>query len=413
MKNLTGSKAFLIVVSLLLSFALWLYVVGTVQDEVTRTFTNVRVDLQGEDILRESKGLVVTDLSTNAVSFAIVGPRRIVSSLSSDDLVASVDVSKLGQSAYASMQYSIVYPSDTDTSGLSVGRKVPDSVNFMVSKLVEKEIPVRGSFDGSVAEGYTSEAPEFEPASILISGAEAIIKNVSYAWVSFRADQITTSYSENTGYTLMDEDGNEIPADGITVSTDIVKASLPILEVKDVMLSVNLVYGAGADEKNVKVTIEPETVTLAGDSAILDGINKLVLDTIDLSSFDTGYTETYPVVIDNELTNVTGVTEAKVTVEVLGTQSKTFKVTNFGVTGLTDGFSAEIKTEALEVKVRGTAEALEAIKAENIRAVADLTDYFETTGLQMVPVKISIDGVTDAGAVGSYTISVEIAKEQG
>jgi len=30
----------------------------------------------------------------------------------------------------------------------------------------------------------------------------------------------------------------------------------------------------------------------------------------------------------------------------------------------------------------------------------------------MVPVKIYIDGVSDVGAVGSYTISLEIGKEQ-
>ena len=47
---------------------------------------------------------------------------------------------------------------------------------------------------------------------------------------------------------------------------------------------------------------------------------------------------------------------------------------------------------------------------ENIRAVADLTDIKDSTGLYMPNAKIYVDGVTDVGAIGDYSISVEIRK---
>ena len=58
------------------------------------------------------------------------------------------------------------------------------------------------------------------------------------------------------------------------------------------------------------------------------------------------------------------------------------------------------------------AEQLDQIKAENIRAVADLTDIRDSTGSYLPPVKIYVDGVTDVGAVGQYQISVDIRKVQ-
>ena len=51
---------------------------------------------------------------------------------------------------------------------------------------------------------------------------------------------------------------------------------------------------------------------------------------------------------------------------------------------------------------------LEQIRAENIRAVVDLTDFKDSTGAYMPNAKIYVDGVTEVGAIGKYPISVEI-----
>ena len=75
-----------------------------------------------------------------------------------------------------------------------------------------------------------------------------------------------------------------------------------------------------------------------------------------------------------------------------------------------EGVSAEIMSESLDVVIRGTEEQLAKLAAENIRAVADLTDYKESTGPYMVPSKIYVDGFIDVGAVGDYQISVNLQR---
>ena len=45
-----------------------------------------------------------------------------------------------------------------------------------------------------------------------------------------------------------------------------------------------------------------------------------------------------------------------------------------------------------------------------IRAVADLSGYGDVTGTVMPGVKVYIDGQTNVGAVGDYTITVDITK---
>ena len=410
MRNLYNNRIFWMVISLLASLAIWVYITSVDSDEYKQTFRGVRVELVGEEALRESKGLVVTDLDTNSVTVDLVGPRRVIASLDADDIVAQVDVSKLSQAAYTSLQYTLIYPDKTDTGSIQTVRKSPETVNFMVSAQTSKTIQVRGSFEGQLGEGYTAEIPVFEPSTITIYGPEAYIRNVSYAWVTFGKDNVESTYSVETGFTLMNQNGEECSTTGITCSTDVVTATLPLLTKKEVLLSVDLIEGAGATSKNTKVTIEPESITLAGDSSILDGLNKITIATIDLTDFGRSFTDTYTIPLNDEIRNLTGVSEATVTVEIVGLETRNFTVKNFRCTNVADGYEAEIISESITVTLRGPAAQLDQIQPENLQAVADLIDYKGSTGAYMPEVKIYVDGFTDVGAIGENNISIEIRK---
>ena len=412
MKKLYDSRAFWMIVSLLASLAIWVYVTSMQSTEFSQTFYGVEVELVGESTLRETKNMVITDLDTSTVTVRIKGPRRIVAGLDPSDLKACVDVSKLSRSAYTTQQYYISYPDGTDTTNINDSNKSPSTISFMVSPLNTKTVQVRGSFDGSLAEGYTAETPVFEPATITVSGADANLKDVSYAWVTFGKENVDSTYKVETGFTLMNENGEECSTVGLTCSEDVVTATLPLLLVKEVPLSVDIIEGAGATKANAKIKVEPDSITLAGDSAVLTGMNKIVLDTIDLTDFEKTFSQTYTIPIDNDMNNLTGVTEAKVTVEIVGLETRVFKVKNISCTNVTEGYEADIISESIDVIIRGTPEQLDQLKGDNIRAVADLTDYKESTGQFMPNVRIVVDGSTDVGAVGQNTISIEIRKAQ-
>ena len=410
MRNLYNNRIFLMAISLLASLAIWVYITSVDSDEYKQTFRGVRVELVGEDVLRDSKGLVVTDLDTNSVTVELVGPRRVIASLDADNIVAQVDVSKLSQAAYTSLQYTLSFPDKTDTGSIQTARKSPETVNFLVSAQTSKTIQVRGSFEGQLAEGYTAEIPVFEPSTITIYGPEAYIKNVSYAWVTFGKENVDSTYSVETGYTLMNENGEECSTTGITCSTDVVKATLPLLTKKEVLLSVDLIEGAGATSKNTKVTIEPESITLAGDSSILDGLNKITIATIDLTDFGRSFTDTFTIPLNDEIRNLTGVSEATVTVEVVGLETRSYTVKNIRCINVAEGYAADIISESITVTLRGPAEQLDQVQTENLQAVADLVDYKGSTGAYMPEVKIYVDGFTDVGAIGENNISIEIRK---
>lgn len=409
MKKILNGKVFWIIISLLASILLWTYVTGIEGDSYTRTF-KIGVEFIGKSVLSE-RGLSATDLDTNTVTIEVVGPRRTVASLSADSIKAQVNVSNFTQNAKASMQYTVLFPDGTDTSGITVIRKVPESVSFNVSKIVRKAVPVKGSFDGTVDDGCIANPATFEPSVVNISGPEIYVNEIANAWVSFGAGQnVNATYSEQIGYTLVDQDKEPVVFDGVTGDVDLITATLPILKIKDVPLDVELIYKAGANESNTIVTVEPSVIRLAGNSGILDGLNKITLATISLDSFENSFSETYPIVIDNSLINVEGVNEAKVTVKIEGLSTKSFNVKNLSFINCTEGYDVEIISKSIDVTLRGEADELENIKNENIRAVADLKDFDATEGSHMIKATIYIDGFENVGAIGEAKIQLQIKK---
>ena len=415
LKNIANSSVLWIVLSLLIALFMWTYVASQDTVEFKKTFTGVRVQLVGEDILRNSRNMVITNVSTPTVNVEVVGPRRIVSALDEDDLVAQIDVSKLTLAAVTTQTYKIIFPDGTDTSSLSTLSRTPETVVFTVSELIDKQIPVRGSFEGTSLEGYVAEAPVFNPATITVSGPEIYLKNIKYAWLTFGAgEEVDHTITRTVPFVLRDNNDEDYYNDMISFDTNEIEARLTIIRQKVVPLEVSIEYASGATPDNTKVTIEPESVTLSGDSELLDAMNQIVLATINTKDFSSSFTETYLIRIDDGLVNQSGVTEAKVTVELSDLVSDKFIIRNIAYINLTEGYEAELITSAITVTLRGPEEQLMALKAENIRAVVDLEDYLNSTGTFNLTPKIYVDGFPDVGEVGEVPqISIALKEAEG
>ena len=208
----------------------------------------------------------------------------------------------------------------------------------------------------------------------------------------------------NCPYVLLDKDGNKLTPKEITGNYDTVSVSMPVLMNKDLPLTVSLVGGAGATEDNCVVEIEPKSIQVAGDTTVLQTLNQLVVATVDLSSFATSYETTVTIPLDNNLRNLSGVTEATVRISVRGLETEKITATNITTTGTNR--HVEIATTSLVVTVRAPAETISQITADNIRVVADLTNYKATSGTVAVPAKVYVDGFSDAGAIGEYVVNV-------
>lgn len=412
-KKLYDSKVFWMIVSLLCSLVMWAYVSSLDTTDKEITFSGISVEFRGQEELLADRSLSIASVDTETVSIVVRGERSNITKLKSSDIKAVIDVSNITQPNEMTWAYRLEFPDYVDPNDITVVRKSPEAINFTVVRNAKKTVEVKGSFEGTIAEGCVAEEFVFEPGFIVIEGPEASIEKIDHAWVTFGKDQtIDSTYVEESDYTLMDAGGKPCSRDGLMLSAEKVTATQPILKSKEVPLRVNLISGGGITAANCTVSIDPQTIKIAGDSRIVDDLEFIEIGTIDLSSFASGYEHVFAIKLEDGMQNLTGVSEAKVTVEVAGTHTKTFTATNISCRGVSSGYHATIDTREVEVTLRAlSSDVLDKIKADDISVIADLSDYGTTTGQVIVNAKVQVSGHDNVGAIGDVKVTVTIYKD--
>ena len=136
----------------------------------------------------------------------------------------------------------------------------------------------------------------------------------------------------------------------------------------------------------------------------------LVLRMDGLSKVFGTLTQSMTINLDPSLTNVSGITEAKVTVTVEGLVTKTLEAGNIEIVNKPGGYEITRNTQSCTVLIRGTQEAVDAVTASQVRIVADLSNLDLSTGSRTVPVKVYLDGSSEVGVVGEYNISISVSR---
>ena len=222
-------------------------------------------------------------------------------------------------------------------------------------------------------------------------------------------EELTRTVSGVAEFTLVDSDGQTIESADIKTSVNEIQYTIPIVMMKDVGLTVNLLPGGGATEDNAVVRIDPPTVSITGDAELLSGINQLQLGTIDLASFAQSTSETFAIVLPNGVNNLSGEKEATVTVSIKGLETKRVITTNISFINVSEGYKPRSITQYKEVMIRGPKEIIDLIDKDNIRIIGDLTDIGNAVGRYSVPTTVEILGYREAGVVGdNYNVVVSL-----
>lgn len=405
------NKIFSLLLSLLIAVCVWIYVVTAVTPEDSQWIYNIPVTFENEDGLFSDRNLTLTDGRNDTVNLKFKGNRQELSKLSNTNITVTADLSEVTGPGAWFLNFEYHLPETVSSSTLSLEARSSATVEIMVDKLATKEVPVQAIFRGDIAEGYSSDPIELEYDSLTVSGPSDVISNISSAQVVLERTNLNKTVSDNLSYTFLDENGEPVKSDEIQCDVDKIGVMMVVNMVKEVPLRIQYIEGGGATSDYVVESISPATVTIKGAAEELEGLNSLTIAKIDLSSIQTTYTQTVNIVIPDGMTNLTQ-SEATIDLELVGLTEKTFRVTNLELANAPDPESlmSTLGTASMQVKLRGPAEVMETVAASNIRAVADLSFLGNSTGMFSVPVTIYVDGFSNVGAMGTYSVLVSISE---
>lgn len=404
--NSKTSYAFL---SVVLAFLFWLYVIDVEDPERSHTFKDVPITLIGENVL-ESQNLTVTALSHDTVDLEIAAPISTLNTLLSAGLTVSLDVSKLSSEGDFSTAYTVNLPNNVNSNTLILEQRTPTQISVEVGKLYSESFPIGLVMRGSVAEGYQAGQHTTNPETVILNGTVEAVSKVDRVVVVLEQENLDERFSGELPLLLLDTHGQIIDDINIDMSETSAFVTLPIVMEREIPLVVNCTPGGGATEDHIsQLEISPQTITVSGAEEAIIGLKEISLGTIDLSLVREQKTFTFPIALDSSLSNVSGISEASVTVTVEGLATQTFDITNIELINIEPGYTASTSTQMRTVVVRGAREDLALLDASQLRIVADLSDI-SASGSTSVPVRVYLDSALDVGVTGEYTIVVNIAK---
>ena len=393
----------------LIAICLWVYVITVERPESENTFYNVPVVLDGETVLQD-RGLMITSDTELTVNLKLSGKRSDLNKLKSSDIAAVVDLSRISEAGEKKITYNVSIPGD---SGIDVVSRTPETISLTVTEWAVKEIPVELSYEGRVPEGYyvDRQSASVDYETVTVTGPKDIISQIEQAKITLNLENRIETIAESLRYALCDEEGNPIE-DVSTVTTDRgeIRVTVSIQQLKEVKLVYTVIDGGGLTAADVKVTADYESVTVAGSTAALQGLEEINLGTVDLGELTESTELTMAIKLPEGVSNQSGFTAIHLQVELPELETRTYSISQFRADNVPQGLTSQIYTQLLEVKIRGRGPILDRIKPEHITAVVDLSG--EEAGMFSLPVEIEIEGfgpTDNVGAVEKYSVKGKLS----
>ena len=372
--------------SVLFAALLWLLVTNINNPATTRRVNNVRVTIiNGEVLTSQGKIYEVLDDSDVLDYVAITGPKTVMNNIGGGDLVAIADMNKLTADNTIPIELSTVqYNESLDSIRASSG-----VVKLKVEDRKSISIPLRAETSGTLQEGYIVGDVTTDQNLVRVSGPESLISMIETAEVSVGIAGFTGDIGTNAEIKLYDANGTEVPKDKLTMNINTVGVNVEILGTKSVPLRL---AASGTPANGYRATgvisSSPGTVLLAGKGSALRNLSVIeipdtevditgatgnVTTTVDIRPYLSGSVELAEAGFDGNVA-------VTVNVEQEITRSITISESNIVIENLPEQYEGVISTyeEEFPIQVRGLAEEVNALDAEQIRGVVDINRLLET-----------------------------------
>ena len=242
MSEFKNSKTFRIIISILVAVVMWLYVDNIDTTPVEQRVFNVPIRFIGaEDVLME-RGLMMASSSVTDVDLVLSGTRNIMTKLNTDEIYVEVDLTGITAPEEYSLTYEIVFPDTfSQNNGIELSSASTYRVTVEIVELYSKSIMVRGTTTGSPAEGYMVGEMSFDTDTVLVSGEQLAVSNISHALVTVDLDGATENVVTSVEFQLIDFGGAVVDKSQFRVDTEAIRVTVPILQNKELPLVVDFI----------------------------------------------------------------------------------------------------------------------------------------------------------------------------
>lgn len=424
------SKITMLLLSLVIAFGTWFYVITVVSPDSEITINNVTVDVQGKADLLERNLVVTTDTDNIKVDIVLTGNRTDLIKLSRSDIIVTADISKIEK---AESRREIPLEVYVPNTSVSVKTTNPGQIYVTVeNRVTNREVPLRLIYDKEeLPAGYTlKESGLVYSEFITVSGPESLMKDVGHAEAILELKDRQVGFNEEAvSYVLYDSNGNVLDDERLEHEGQI-NVTLPIYYTKELPLKLILKDGGGATAQQAQVkfyvpgaegSTEPDeeitTITVSGSKAVLEQETELNLANVDLATVRSGDRLTFvldelPLLKDENINNESGITQIYAEITFPELTEREFADMLIETEGVPEGLQANLSKKRTNIVIRGSSELVGKLTREDVSVIIDLSKA--ESGKEYYTVKVVFGpGFESLGALTIEDILVDVIEVAG
>ena len=411
LKYITNNIGFKI---LALAFAcvLW-FMVYNMEDPVKTKTVTVNVTLTNVTYLENlDKYYEITD-GTNRVNIAVSAPRSILDNLDETDFTAIANMNNIvinEDGTKGTVPIEVSCKESSDSISMDVLNK---TCKIALENLMSKQFVITANAVGKVAEGHALGDVEVTVPTVLkVSGPESMVMSISAILAPIDVGGMMDSFTDKVVPVLIDGEGKEINTTRLTLSNETVTVSAEILKTKEIPVDIEITGTPAPGYVVTESVIVPETITIKGNSASLNGVTSIEIPSELINVSDATKDVEFEIDITDYLPEGTELVDNKqafveIIIRIEAIKSKSFHIDtqDIQIQGLTEGLNLKFVSETETVTISGLKDDLDKLTKDNLTYSIDVTGLAE--GTHQVDLKLDIDDTLYT--YQTVTISVEIS----
>ena len=409
---------FVLAFSLLIAVVLWLFVTSADTEDHPRAIKDVPVVVTLSDAA-QADGLKVFSPTDAKATVNIKGNSLVVNQVKGSDLRAvAQSASTITAPGTYTFPLTAQRTGERNLTDFTVSSVSPEQVIVVVDRYREKTFNIQS--DITYRQDYKSDpsyfvgTPTLSSDTVTVSGPEKQVQQVNRVAFEYEiSDTLTETKNFTADLELFDANGNKITESGLELSLQKVDVTIPVLPRR--ILPLDAVFTskpAGLYLDSGKVSINPQSIEVAGPADVLANLSEISLAPIDFSDVSpTNNVFDVDIALPVTCKNLSNIPTAKVTMNLSGLSTREITVTNFIVRNLGAGKSAEVYTKALSVTVVGPGEEISKLTENNLVGEISMSGKENFTGHTEMPVTFSISSSSSSWVYGSYMVNLGVSEK--
>ncbi|MDR1410208.1 MAG: hypothetical protein LBJ12_08140 [Oscillospiraceae bacterium] len=422
LRKIFASNPFVLGLSFVLAFVIWLMVTVSVAPEEERTLAHIPVSIELTDAVQNLNLEAFTAKDGYFIDVTIKGKRYVLNEITPEQINVRAQTATVGSAGLKSLRLSATSSAAKD---FQIVRLSQQEINVLFDERKEQDFqletvlldssgkPIK-NMQSAAPKGYLVDHELLSTSSVTLVGPASEIARIKSVTATA---QLTETLTETAAFTaaIAPQTSDGAALQFVTVQAgDEITMTIPVYKRVTLPITVEWLNAPAAyAAKPLSIVCNPKTAQFGISESLLDEITAVTVGTVDFAKLPAGQKNEFkfPAAEVRQFKLLSNEESFRVTVDTTGKKSANYAVphSNIQLQNAAPGITVQVAPGMLgEVTVAGSSTGIDKLEGGDIYAEADLGEVKAQNGEVTVPARVFVKGYDDCWVIGEYKVTLVV-----